>query len=338
MSQYTTLDLEKYAVKFKPKNSIITNEDGIEECYDETNENNIEIDVNQWSDINGKMIAVSNTVKELDPGYYSINCSNQYGLYFIKNEVHLNKLYRLPNKATDIILNDIDKFWTLEEKYKKYNRVFRRNYLLYSAPGTGKTSLINIMCRDLIEKYNGIVISLTTSDEIRIFVEAIRMLRKIEPNRKIITIIEDIDNFISSETSMSSLDSYLLNILDGNMKMDGLVIIATTNHIEKMESRYKNRPSRFNKVIEFPLPNDESRKMFIEKTILPDDLGKINIEDWVKRTEGYTIDHLNELIQLVFVFCEDEEESFKTVNEMVRNNNTLKNSSSINRNSRMIFG
>ena len=159
------------------------------------NDVNIKNDVNQWSVIDGKMVPVSNTVKNLEAGYYSINISANCGLFFIKNKVHLNKLYRLPNKATDIILDDIDKFWTLEDKYKKYNRVFRRNYLLYSAPGTGKTSLINLMCKDLIEKYNGIVISLTTSDEIRIFVEAMRILRKIEPNRKVIAIIEDIDNF-----------------------------------------------------------------------------------------------------------------------------------------------
>lgn len=298
---------------------------------------NIKNDVNQWSVIDGKMVPVSNTVKNLEAGYYSINISNTCGLYFIKNEVHLNKLYRLPNKATDIILDDIDKFWTLEDKYKKYNRVFRRNYLLYSAPGTGKTSLINLMCKDLIEKYNGIVISLATSDEIRIFVEAMRVLRKIEPNRKVIAIIEDIDNFTGDEYNRSTLDTYLLNILDGNMKMDGIVIIATTNHIEKMENRYKNRPSRFNKVIEFPLPNEESRKMFIEKTILPEDLERINIEEWVKKTNGYTIDHLNELIQLVFVFCEDEEESFKVVSEMVKNNNTLKNDMSLNNSKKMIF-
>lgn len=324
--------------KFNGSEAVLSNE-----CSEDLkvsnyfNDVNIKNDVNQWSVIDGRMVPVSNTVKNLEAGYYSINVSANFGLFFIKNKVHLNKLYRLPNKATDIILDDIDKFWTLEDKYKKYNRVFRRNYLLYSAPGTGKTSLINLMCKDLIEKYNGIVISLTTSDEIKMFVEAMRILRKIEPNRKVIAIIEDIDNFTGDEYSRSTLDTYLLNILDGNMKMDGIVIIATTNHIEKMENRYKNRPSRFNKVIEFPLPNDESRKMFIEKTILPEDLKKINIEEWVRKTNGYTIDHLNELIQLVFVFCENEEESFKVVSEMVKNNNTLKNDMSLNNSKKMIF-
>lgn len=289
------------------------------------------VNVSQWSNMDGRIIAVSNTFDKLESGYYSLGYSDQLGMYFEKNEIHLNKLYRLPNKATDVILKDISKFWTLEDKYKKYNRVFRRNYLLYSAPGTGKTSLINIMCQDLIEQYNGIVISLNTSEEIRMFVNAIKRIRKIEPDRKIIAIIEDIDNFIGYEGQRSNLDTYLLNILDGNMKTNGVVTIATTNYIEKLEARYKNRPSRFNKVVEFPLPNEESREMFIKNSILPEDLQRIDLQMWVKRTEGFTIDHINELIQLVLVFDEDEEESFKLITDMVTNYNQLKNATSVNK-------
>jgi SpoVK/Ycf46/Vps4 family AAA+-type ATPase len=285
----------------------------------------------QWSDMDGKIIAVSNTFSKLDPGYYTIGYNNQLGMYFQKENVQLNKLYRLPNKATDIILNDIEKFWKLEEKYKKYNRVFRRNYLLYSAPGTGKTSLINIMCKDLIEQYGGVVISLSSEQEIQLFVDAIRRIRKIEPDRKIIAVIEDIDNFIGNEGKRTSIDTYLLNILDGNMKTSGVVTIATTNYIDKVEARYKNRPSRFNKVVEFPLPNKESREMFIKCSILPEDLERIDLNKWVKETEGFTIDHINELIQLVLVFDEDEDESFALIKDMVDNYSKLKNSTSVNK-------
>jgi SpoVK/Ycf46/Vps4 family AAA+-type ATPase len=249
-------------------------------------------------------------------------------MYFRYNKIETNKLYRLPNKATDLLLDDISKFWTLEETYKKYNRVFRRNYLLYSAPGTGKTSLINLMCQELIEKYDGIVFSLTCGQDIELYRDAIQRVRAIEPDRKIITIIEDIDNFLGER---SSFDTYLLNILDGNLKFGNLVTIATTNYIEKMEARYKNRPSRFDRVVEFPLPNDESRKIFIEKTVLSEDLSKIDIDNWVRKTEGYTIDHINELILLYFVFGHTEEESFETINSMVKNNNYLKNEVSENK-------
>ena len=187
------------------------------------------------------------------------------------------------------------------------------------------------MCKDLIEKHNGIVITLSDSAEIQLFVDAVRRIRNIEGERKIIAVIEDIDNFVGDGNRSSSLDTLLLNILDGNYKMSNVVIISTTNYIDKLESRYKNRPSRFDRVIEFPLPNNESRKMFIEKTILPEDLDKINIEEWVKKTEGFTIDHINELILLYFVYGHSEKESFEIITDMVNNNNKLTNTSSINK-------
>lgn len=284
--------------------------------------------VSQWSSSDGRIFAVSQTFPKLEAGYYTIHTSDDLGLYFIKENIELNKLYRLPNKATDLVMNDITKFWTLEETYKKYSRVFRRNYLLYSAPGTGKTSLINIMSQDLINNHNGIVFSLSTSRQIELFPEAVRRVRKVEPDRKIIAVIEDIDTFTEASSQLNTL---ILNILDGNMKLSNIVTIATTNHIEMMESRYTNRPSRFDRVVEFPLPNDESRKMFIEKTVLPEDLEKININEWVEKTDGFTIDHINELILLFFVFQHTEEESFETLYAMTKTKGKLRNKESLSK-------
>lgn len=304
----------------------IVEDDGYSEEGDGVQFNSL----SQWSSVDGCIIPVSNTMPTLERGYYSINFSQSLGMYFQKEKIELNKLYRLPNKATDIILDDISKFWTLEDTYKKYHRVFRRNYLLYSAPGTGKTSLINLMCQELIDKYNGIVFSLSCEQEISAFPDAVRRIRKIEPNRRIIAIIEDIDSFTQCSNSLNTM---LLNILDGNLKLSGLVTIATTNHIEYLEERYTNRPSRFDRVVEFPLPNEESRKMFIEKTVLPEDLEKIDIDEWVKKTEGFTIDHINELILLHFVFDHSEEQSFETIYAMTKTGGKLRNKSSVNKKS-----
>ena len=284
--------------------------------------------VSQWSSIGECIVPVSNTFHKLEKGYYSIRCSPDKGLFFVKEKVEMNKLYRLPNEATDIVMNDISKFWKLEDTYKKYQRVFRRNYLLYSAPGTGKTSLINLMCKELIDLYDGLVFYLSTENQIELFPEAIQTIKKIEPERKIIAVIEDIDTFADSRKSLNTL---ILNLLDGNFKLSGVVTIATTNHIEMLEDRYTNRPSRFDRVVEFPLPNPESRKMFIEKTVVPDDLNKINIDEWVEKTEGFTIDHINELILLFFVFGHTEEESFETLYKMTKTKGLLKNKSSVNK-------
>jgi hypothetical protein len=285
------------------------------------------IKATQWSEHDGRYAAVSNTVATIPSGYYSIGFNNEMGVHFVKEEPKLNKLYRLPNEASDIILNDIDKFWTLEETYEKYERVFKRNYLIYSEPGTGKTSLINLMCQDLINKYEGIVVSLNTPREVELFVDAIKLFRKVEPNRRVIVIIEDIDSYCDYN---NRFNSELLNILDGNLKVNNMVTIATTNYIDRLEARYTNRPSRFDRVVEFPLPNDECRRLFIEQTVKSEDLSKIDIDKWVEKTNGFTIDHINELILMYFVFGHNEDESIATIDKMVNNNNHLHNECSKN--------
>lgn len=282
-----------------------------------------------WADRGGCITCVGEIFETLDPGYYEFYQCPTIGLYFIKARVETNKLFPLPNESTDVILNDIQKFWSLEKTYKKYGRVYRRNYLIYSAPGTGKTSLIKLMCNELIEKYNGIVLTISNMDQLQLYPDALRAIRNVEPDRKIITIIEDLDAFTDEDNTYGNpVNSLLLNILDGTQTLSNVVTIATTNYIEKIAGRYKNRPSRFDLVMEFPLPNSESRRIFIEKTVLPQDIKKINLDEWVKKTEGFSIDHINELILLYFVFGHTEEESFARIKKMAENNDTLVNETS----------
>ena len=79
-------------------------------------------------------------------------------------------------------------------------------------------------------------------------------LREIEPDRKIILILEDIDNFINVD---KALLTKLLQILDGSNKLDNIITIATTNYQEKLEERIANRPSRFDRRYEIGLPSKE---------------------------------------------------------------------------------
>ena len=203
-----------------------------------------------WSNRGDCITCVGETFETLEAGYYNFYQSPSIGLYFVKARVETNKLFPLPNESTEAILNDIQKFWSLEKTYKKYGRVYRRNYLIYSAPGTGKTSLIKLMCKELIEKYNGIVLTISNMDNLQLYPDALRAIRNVEPDRKIITIIEDLDAFTDEDNTYGNpANSLLLNILDGTQTLSNVVTIATTNYIEKIAGRYKNRPSRFDLVM-----------------------------------------------------------------------------------------
>lgn len=260
---------------------------------------------------------VSNT---LPNGYYTIRKDYTRGIFFRKKEVNLDRLVKLDKYPIyQSILKDIETFWNSKDEYIKRGRVYKRNMLLYSPPGMGKTSLINLLVEDLVENRNGFVISLSDDNDILNFNDAMSYIRAIMPNKPIIVIIEDIDNFIG-ESADSKLETEILNMLDGINKHSNILTIATTNYPEILTERYLKRPSRFNRKFSFSYPDSDLRREFLVKINLSEDIEKINLDEWVKNTEGWTVDYLKELSDSVFINGYSEEDSFKEINEMIKTN------------------
>jgi ATP-dependent 26S proteasome regulatory subunit len=59
--------------------------------------------------------------------------------------------------------------------------------------------------------------------------------------------------------------AFFLNELDGFHPNTGLVVLATTNHPEKLDSSILDRPSRFDRKYYFQLPADAERRAYIAK-------------------------------------------------------------------------
>ena len=279
----------------------------------------------QWSIQGDKFFPVGKSVEQLKSGYYSVGVDGHGNPFLHKMKVNLNELFILPNSIHNTVFEEIRTFWDSKSKYQEYGEVYRCNILIHSEPGTGKSSLINLLVDELVKKQNGFVISLNHESDIYNYQTIMRAIREIEPDRQIITIIEDIDNFIGKMDR--SLETALLNILDGLLQFDNVVTIATTNNPEDITERYTNRPTRFGLVIEYPLPDAETRKFFIEKKVRPEDLKTIDIDEWVRNTECYTTDHLNNVIKLVFVMGLSPERAFERMNAMVNRRGPVKNQS-----------
>lgn len=256
----------------------------------------------------------------LPNGYYTIRKDYTRGIFFRKKEVNLDRLVKLDSYPMyQMILKDIETFWESEEEYIKRGRVYKRNMLLYSPPGMGKTSLINLLVEDLVRNRNGFVISLSDDNDILNFNDAMSYIRAIMPRKPIIAIIEDIDNFIG-EGADSKLETEILNMLDGINKHSNILTIATTNYPENLTERYLKRPSRFNRKFSFSYPDEDLRREFLIKINLSEDIDKIDLDKWVKNTEGWTVDYLKELSDSVFINGYSEEESFKEINDMIKTN------------------
>ena len=166
------------------------------------------------------------TEDSLPCGFYHPFIDHYGNPHLIKMDIKMPKLYKLPNETQTMILSDVQKFWESEERYRKFGSVYKRNILLYSAPGNGKTSLIHMISNKLINDYNGIIIMINDGDDLAWYSKCVQSFREIEPTRKIVTIIEDFENLTASRQCTGQL----LQLLDGNAQIDNMVTIATTNY------------------------------------------------------------------------------------------------------------
>lgn len=254
--------------------------------------------------------------------YYPYFDSYHNKAYFTQKELVMPKLYVLPNEIQTEILDDIKRFWKSEARYKQFGNVYKRNILLYSLPGNGKTSLINILCHKLIDEHDGVVIFIDNPSALGAYHVCMERFRDIEPNRKVITIIEDFERLAKDD----HYTAMLLQLLDGNTQFDNVVTIATTNYPQILEKRFTCRPSRFNLVIEYKKPNDEVRRAYM--TMKLKDAGidvestkvKKDIERLVGKTEGYTFDFVKEVIQGIYVDEIKESVLFERLNEIIKRN------------------
>jgi ATP-dependent 26S proteasome regulatory subunit len=256
-----------------------------------------ELRYEQWAIRTGrKYFPTTKTIDKLPPGYYGIASDPSSGIYLQKKDFKSDELFQLPSEELKEIIQDIEKFWKNREVYKKRGFLHKRGILMYGSPGMGKSGIIQLCTKHLVDKMKGIVVNLLTADELLLYEAFIPSFRDVEPERPIIVVIEDIDAI----TDQDYVTSTLLNVLDGINQIENVFYIATTNYPEKLEERIMNRPSRFDRRFEVEPPNSEVRSSYFKFKLTADEFNKINIKEWVKKTEGMSLAHLKELVVSVF--------------------------------------
>jgi len=263
-----------------------------------------------WSILsNGEYGASFPTTGRIPAGFYEIQYRHSIGAnVMVQKSVNSDELYQLPSKEITDIIEDIQKFWNNAVKYREYTFIHKRGILLYGPPGCGKSGIIQLCTRHLIENLDGIIINIPDIDAIHRYNEFIDSFRKIEPNRPLIVILEDLDSIAGENRHETSL---VLNILDGVKQIENVVYIATTNYPERLEERITNRPSRFDRRYEIGMPEVEVRRAYIESKVTKEDLKTIDMDSWLKYTEDMSLAHLRELIVSVMAMRNSFEETIE---------------------------
>ena len=240
---------------------------------------------------------------------YEIRSSMEQGVWLEKINVLTDDIFVFPDPIIDEILIDMEKFWSLRAKYAEYGITYKRGVLVHGKPGVGKSVLTNVLAKEITSKHNGIVINVS---QLHTFIPIAHQLRALEPDKPILAIIDELEEFIYNNSTKD-----FLNLLDGNIQIDNVCCIATTNYIDRIEPRIKSRPSRFDIVYEVQYPSPETREFFIKRKLKEEDLKNIDISTWVRDTKGMSFAHIKELIISVIVMGNDYDKTIFRLKNMM---------------------
>lgn len=246
----------------------------------------------------------------LDAGMYQL-WSTLRDRGFQKVEPKSDKLIELKKSVASDVVKDIELFLTeqVKKNFKEYEMLYRRGILMYGPPGTGKTSAIIEIARSFVKNQDGIVLLNPNPAQVG---KWIRDYRDIDPGRTFLVVFEELETLIEQ-----GFEPAILSLLDGQESVDNVIWLATTNYIKRIPDRIKKRPSRFARAIKVGAPSADIRKAFLNQRLLERHKKDVDIDKLVSQTDGFTIDHLKDLVLTMFCLGLSQKAAVDSIRKML---------------------
>ena len=148
------------------------------------------------------------------------------------------------------------RFFDSKDIYEDLGVPWKRGLIFYGPAGNGKTISIKALMHSLSERKDAVP---------TLYVKAARntfqlgqvffLARQMSP---CLLVFEDIDTVVTNATR-----SYFFNEVDGIANNDGILMVASTNHIDQLDPGLSKRPSRFDRKYLFPQPSKAERIEYV---------------------------------------------------------------------------
>ncbi|MFA5745289.1 MAG: AAA family ATPase [archaeon] len=237
------------------------------------------------------------TKSDFDYALSVVQASALREVYVDTPDVNLEEVGALKEQK-EIIKDIIELTLHKKEILQKMNLKIPKNLLLYGPPGTGKTMFVKGCA-----KYYGInfiyikgpeVLNKWVGQSEKTIRDIFKKAREVSP---VIVFFDEIDSITTeknnSEYNHPRVLDQLLTELD-NLSGD-VIFIAATNRPDLIDKSVL-RSGRIDKIIEFNIPSGEERKEIIEILLNKIPHNKLDIEDIVELTAGFSGADLNLLI------------------------------------------
>ncbi|KAJ7283997.1 ATP-dependent Zn protease [Mycena rebaudengoi] len=163
----------------------------------------------------------------------------------------------LKDEFKQALHKDVYGFFKSEAIYKELAIPWKRGLIMHGPPGNGKTISIKAIMKtcDALGFAPLYVKSFQSwMGEEGAMQEVFDKARQLSP---CVVVLEDLDALINDRNR-----SFFLNQLDGLQGNDGLLVIGTTNHFDRLDPGLSTRPSRFDRKYLFDDPDRDERFLY----------------------------------------------------------------------------
>ncbi|KAJ4374326.1 hypothetical protein N0V83_003067 [Neocucurbitaria cava] len=163
------------------------------------------------------------------------------------------------------LIADVENFFDSQDTYQKLKVPWKRGIIYYGPPGNGKTISIKAMMHSLYQR--------GVEGDSRLAVPTLyvrtlssfggpeysikQIFGKARQEAPCYLVFEDLDSIVND-----SVRSYFLNEVDGLKSNDGILMVGSTNHLDRLDPGIAKRPSRFDRKYYFPNPRLDERVQY----------------------------------------------------------------------------
>jgi hypothetical protein len=198
------------------------------------------------------------------------------------------------------LIHDVQSFFDNRPLYQSLHIPWKRGVIFHGVPGNGKTISLKALINSLSKRDDPIpslyVKNLDHCASPKYSInEIFSHARRMAP---CLLIFEDLDSLIGDDCR-----SYFLNQVDGIESNEGILMVGSTNHLDKLDSAIAKRPSRFDRKYHFKVPGLEERQAYARywrEKVRKNGTGMVEFPDEVcdvvaSLTEGFSFAYLKEL-------------------------------------------
>ncbi|KAH6042018.1 hypothetical protein HBI54_139980 [Parastagonospora nodorum] len=166
------------------------------------------------------------------------------------------------------LVADVENFFDGQKTYTDLKVPWKRGVIYYGPPGNGKTISIKAMMHSLYQR--GVEKGDNRLTVPTLYVRTLtsyggpeyslrQIFNKARQEAPCYLVFEDLDSIVSD-----NVRSYFLNEVDGLTSNDGIMMVGSTNHLDRLDPGISKRPSRFDRKYYFSDPDFGQRVQYAQ--------------------------------------------------------------------------